>query len=80
MHQVLTLFFPPTITALSYKNYIQKKKQISPSMGTTSQVTRDVCLLGRAMVGNMYFPQIEDLMFDVSTTLLVSYSSYLWDF
>lgn len=80
MHQVLTLFFPPTITALSYRNYIQKKKQIFPSMGTTSQVTRDVWLLGRAMVGNMYFPQIEDLMFEVSTTLLVSYSSYLGDF
>ena len=33
----------------------------------TSEVTRDVCLLARMMAANLYFSQIEDLMFEVST-------------
>lgn len=32
----------------------------------TPEVTRDVCLLARMMVANMYFSQIEDLMFELS--------------
>lgn len=32
----------------------------------TPEVTRDVCLLARMMAANMYFSQIEDLMFEVS--------------
>ncbi|KAI3804847.1 hypothetical protein L1987_26694 [Smallanthus sonchifolius] len=32
----------------------------------TSEVTRDVCLLARMMAANMYFSQIEDLMFEMS--------------
>lgn len=31
----------------------------------TPEVTRDVCLLARMMAANMYFSQIEDLMFEV---------------
>nr|Q01647.1 RecName: Full=Phosphoenolpyruvate carboxylase; Short=PEPC; Short=PEPCase [Flaveria pringlei]CAA45505.1 phosphoenolpyruvate carboxylase [Flaveria pringlei] len=32
----------------------------------TPEVTRDVCLLARMMASNMYFSQIEDLMFEMS--------------
>ncbi|KAJ7948440.1 Phosphoenolpyruvate carboxylase [Quillaja saponaria] len=32
----------------------------------TPEVTRDVCLLARMMAANLYFPQIEDLMFELS--------------
>nr|ABG01962.1 phosphoenolpyruvate carboxylase [Sesuvium portulacastrum] len=32
----------------------------------TPEVTRDVCLLARMMAANMYFSQIEDLMFEMS--------------
>jgi len=32
----------------------------------TPEVTRDVCLLARMMAANLYFSQIEDLMFEVS--------------
>ncbi|PWA92899.1 phosphoenolpyruvate carboxylase [Artemisia annua] len=32
----------------------------------TPEVTRDVCLLARMMAANMYFSQIEDLMFQLS--------------
>jgi phosphoenolpyruvate carboxylase len=31
----------------------------------TPEVTRDVCLLARLMAANLYFGQIEDLMFEV---------------
>jgi Phosphoenolpyruvate carboxylase len=31
----------------------------------TPEVTRDVCLLARLMAANLYFAQIEDLMFEV---------------
>lgn len=32
----------------------------------TPEVTRDVCLLARMMAANLYYSQIEDLMFEVS--------------
>ncbi|CAM8987156.1 unnamed protein product [Rhodiola kirilowii] len=32
----------------------------------TPEVTRDVCLLARMMAANMYYSQIEDLMFELS--------------
>ena len=32
----------------------------------TPEVTRDVCLLARVMVENLYYSQIEDLMFELS--------------
>lgn len=31
----------------------------------TPEVTRDVCLLARMMASNLYYSQIEDLMFEV---------------
>ena len=31
----------------------------------TPEVTRDVCLLARMMAANLYYSQIEDLMFEV---------------
>lgn len=35
----------------------------------TPEVTRDVCLLARMMAANLYFSQIEDLMFEVLNCL-----------
>ncbi|KAK9275317.1 hypothetical protein L1049_022580 [Liquidambar formosana] len=32
----------------------------------TPEVTRDVCLLGRMMAANLYYSQIEDVMFELS--------------
>jgi len=36
----------------------------------TPEVTRDVCLLARMMAANLYFSQIEDLMFEVSNMVV----------
>ena len=36
----------------------------------TPEVTRDVCLLARLMAANLYFTQIEELMFEVSNDTL----------
>ena len=38
----------------------------------TPEVTRDVCLLARMMAANLYFSQIEDLMFEVSNMLVIT--------
>lgn len=32
----------------------------------TPEVTRDVCLLARMMAANLYYSQIEELMFEVN--------------
>ncbi|KAK8924168.1 Phosphoenolpyruvate carboxylase 1 [Platanthera zijinensis] len=37
-------------------------------LGVTREVTRDVCFLARMMAANLYFSQIEDLMFEVSSS------------
>jgi len=37
----------------------------------TPEVTRDVCLLARMMAANMYYSQIEDLMFEVIHTSFI---------
>lgn len=37
----------------------------------TPEVTRDVCLLARMMAANLYYSQIEDLMFEVSNSTLL---------
>ncbi|GJM98232.1 hypothetical protein PR202_ga15221 [Eleusine coracana subsp. coracana] len=41
----------------------------------TPEVTRDVCLLARMMAANLYFSQIEDLMFEFLEPLEVCYRS-----
>ena len=40
----------------------------------TPEVTRDVCLLARLMAANLYFSQIENLMFEVSMETLYNLS------
>lgn len=37
----------------------------------TPEVTRDVCLLARMMAANLYYSQIEDLMFEVLNCFLI---------
>lgn len=39
----------------------------------TPEVTRDVCLLARMMAANLYFSQIEDLMFEVTIGIILSF-------
>jgi len=41
----------------------------------TAEVTKDVCLLARMMAANLYFSDMEDLMFEVHIRLLA-----LWMF
>lgn len=36
----------------------------------TPEVTRDVCLLARMMAANLYYSQIEELMFEVPDSIL----------
>jgi len=44
----------------------------------TPEVTRDVCLLARMMAANLYFSQIEDLMFEVSKVFSCLILSEIW--
>lgn len=46
----------------------------------TPEVTRDVCLLARMMAANLYYSQIEDLMFEVLDIciLLFSLTSFIF--
>lgn len=46
----------------------------------TPEVTRDVCLLARMMAANLYFSQIEDLMFEVSKESLLPLRFVIWFF
>lgn len=41
----------------------------------TPEVTRDVCLLARMMAANLYYSQIEDLMFEVLNSICILQSS-----
>ena len=41
---------------------------VSGNPRVTPDVTRDVCLLARLMAANLYFAQIEDLMFEVENS------------
>lgn len=45
--------------------------RIAGNPRVTPEVTRDVCLLARMMAANLYFSQIEDLMFEVSNMLVI---------
>lgn len=46
----------------------------------TPEVTRDVCLLARMMAANLYFSQIEDLMFEVSETVFKLLNIFFFHF
>ena len=59
-------------TFLSFENVTESKLRctlrryvIVGNPRVTPEVTRDVCLLARMMAANLYFSQIEDLMFEV---------------
>lgn len=45
----------------------------------TPEVTRDVCLLARMMAANLYYSQIEELMFEVPDSILkLSMMSFIY--
>lgn len=46
-----------------------KDEMFTGNPRVTPEVTRDVCLLARLMAANLYFAQIEDLMFEVKITI-----------
>lgn len=48
---------------------------VSGNPRVTPEVTRDVCLLARLMAANLYFAQIEDLMFEVEKLFLLYHIS-----
>ena len=45
------------------------KNPVAGNPRVTPEVTRDVCLLARMMAANLYYSQIEDLMFEVNQIL-----------
>ena len=46
----------------------------------TPEVTRDVCLLARMMAANLYYSQIEDLMFEVCNVLSTLWCVFIFVF
>jgi hypothetical protein len=48
-----------------FANIVLTLMCMSGNPRVTPEVTRDVCLLARMMAANLYYAQIEDLMFEV---------------
>lgn len=46
-------------------DYLTSAQYDAGNPRVTPEVTRDVCLLARMMAANLYYSQIEDLMFEV---------------
>ncbi|KAL4339328.1 hypothetical protein GQ457_08G006710 [Hibiscus cannabinus] len=59
-----TIFLPPSLVGLMCFNIFLIYNTGNPRV--TPEVTRDVCLLARMMAVNLYYSQIEDLIFELS--------------
>ncbi|CAM6128897.1 unnamed protein product [Calypogeia fissa] len=55
---------PYNVPLIQFSSWMGGDRDGNPRV--TPEVTRDVCLLARLMAANLYFAQIEDLMFEVS--------------
>ncbi|KAG0558515.1 hypothetical protein M758_10G031500 [Ceratodon purpureus] len=55
---------PHDVTLIQFSSWMGGDRDGNPRV--TPDVTRDVCLLARLMATNLYFTQIEDLMFELS--------------
>jgi phosphoenolpyruvate carboxylase len=54
---------PYNVPLIQFSSWMGGDRDGNPRV--TPEVTRDVCLLARLMTANLYFAQIEDLMFEV---------------
>lgn len=57
----------------SYRLHNSCLSSIAGNPRVTPEVTRDVCLLARMMAANLYYSQIDDLMFEVLIAKLHRY-------
>lgn len=55
---------PHNVPLIQFSSWMGGDRDGNPRV--TPDVTRDVCLLARLMAANLYFAQIEDLMFEVN--------------
>ncbi|KAH9570181.1 hypothetical protein CY35_02G027600 [Sphagnum magellanicum] len=55
---------PYNVPLIQFSSWMGGDRDGNPQV--TPEVTRDVCLLARLMAANLYFGQIEDLMFELS--------------
>ncbi|KAJ7231706.1 hypothetical protein O6H91_Y456700 [Diphasiastrum complanatum] len=55
---------PYNIPLVQFSSWMGGDRDGNPRV--TPEVTRDVCLLARLMAANLYFSQVEDLMFELS--------------
>ncbi|KAL3677299.1 hypothetical protein R1sor_027247 [Riccia sorocarpa] len=55
---------PYNVPLIQFSSWMGGDRDGNPRV--TSEVTRDVCLLARLMASNLYFAQMEDLMFELS--------------
>lgn len=55
---------PYNVPLIQFSSWMGGDRDGNPRV--TPEVTRDVCLLARLMTANLYFAQIEDLMFELS--------------
>ncbi|XP_024375528.1 phosphoenolpyruvate carboxylase 2 isoform X4 [Physcomitrium patens] len=55
---------PYDVPLIQFSSWMGGDRDGNPRV--TPEVTRDVCLLARLMAANLYFAQIEDLMFELS--------------
>uniref|UniRef100_A0A7I4B735 phosphoenolpyruvate carboxylase n=1 Tax=Physcomitrium patens TaxID=3218 RepID=A0A7I4B735_PHYPA len=55
---------PHNVPLIQFSSWMGGDRDGNPRV--TPDVTRDVCLLARLMAANLYFAQIEDLMFELS--------------
>lgn len=55
---------PHNVKLIHFSSWMGGDRDGNPRV--TPEVTRDVCLLARLMAANLYFAQIEDLMFELS--------------
>nr|BAF80187.1 phosphoenolpyruvate carboxylase [Aloe arborescens] len=56
--------FPYNAPLIQFSSWMGGDRDGNPRV--TPEVTRDVCLLARMMAANLYFSQIDDLMFELS--------------
>lgn len=60
---------PHNVPLIQFSSWMGGDRDGNPRV--TPDVTRDVCLLARLMAANLYYAQIEDLMFEVRSSVLL---------
>lgn len=69
---------PYDVPLIQFSSWMGGDRDGNPRV--TPEVTRDVCLLARLMAANLYFAQIEDLMFEVDRFSILNWFCVLLQF